>query len=40
MVYDFLSGKTDTATEVAWILMQALGLTITTKSKKKAKGKV
>lgn len=31
-VYDFLSGKSDTSTEVAWILMDALGLTITNKS--------
>ena len=30
-VYDFLSGKSDTSTEVAWILMNALGLTITNK---------
>jgi predicted transcriptional regulator len=30
-VYDFLSGKSDTSTEVAWILMDALGLTITNK---------
>jgi plasmid maintenance system antidote protein VapI len=27
-VYDFLSGRTDTTTEVAWTLMQALGLQI------------
>ena len=31
-VYDFLSGKSDTSTEVAWILMDALGLTIMNKS--------
>jgi len=31
-VYDFLSGKADTTTEVAWILMEVLGLTITNKS--------
>jgi predicted transcriptional regulator len=31
-VYDFLSGKSDTSTEVAWILMDALGLTITNKN--------
>jgi len=30
-VYDFLSGKTDTTTKVAWILMEALDLTVTTK---------
>jgi predicted transcriptional regulator len=30
-IYDFLSGKSDTSTEVAWILMDALGLTITNK---------
>jgi len=33
-VYDFLSGRTDTTTEVAWILLQALGLQITLKTKK------
>jgi predicted transcriptional regulator len=31
-IYDFLSGKSDTSTEVGWILMEALGLTITNKS--------
>jgi plasmid maintenance system antidote protein VapI len=31
-VYDFLSGKKDTTTRVAWTLMKALGLTIKTKS--------
>ena len=31
-VYDFLSGKKDTSTKVTWILMEALGLTITNKS--------
>jgi len=31
-VYDFLSRKADTTTEVAWILMEVLGLTITNKS--------
>jgi hypothetical protein len=31
-IYDFLSGKSDTSTEVSWILMEALGLTITNKS--------
>jgi hypothetical protein len=31
-VYDFLSGNSDTTSEVVWILMEALGLTITTKS--------
>jgi predicted transcriptional regulator len=33
-VYDFLSGKKDTTTKVAWTLMQALGLQITHKAKK------
>ena len=33
-VYDFLSGKTDTTTEVACILMQALGLQIKRKPKR------
>lgn len=28
-VYDFLAGKTDTGTEVASAIMEALGLTIT-----------
>ena len=31
-VYDFLSGKSDTSTEVAWIIIEALGLTLTNKS--------
>jgi len=31
-VYDFLSGKKDTSTKVAWLLMETLGLTITKKS--------
>ena len=31
-VYDFLSGKKDTSTKVACILMEALGLTIAKKS--------
>jgi plasmid maintenance system antidote protein VapI len=34
-IYDFLSGKTDTTTEVACILMEALGLKITTNKKGK-----
>jgi len=32
-IYDFLSGKTDTTAEVVWILLEALGLTITTKQR-------
>jgi len=35
-VYDFLSGKTDTRTEVASEIMKILGLLITKQSKKKA----
>ncbi len=31
-IYDFLSGKSDTTSEVVWILLETLGLTITTKS--------
>jgi len=31
-VYDFLSGKKDTTTKVAWTLMKELGLTVTRKS--------
>jgi hypothetical protein len=31
-VYDFLSGKSDTTSEIVWILMEALELTITTKT--------
>lgn len=31
-IYDFLSGKSDTSTEVGWILIEALGLTVTDKS--------
>ncbi len=30
-IYDFISGKSDTGTEVASALMEALGLTITIK---------
>jgi plasmid maintenance system antidote protein VapI len=32
-IYDFLSGKTDTTAEVVWRLLEALGLTITTKQR-------
>lgn len=36
-IYDFLSGKTDARTEVASALMKALGLTISKKTKRKAR---
>ncbi len=31
-VYDFLSGKSDTTSEVVWVLMETLGLAITTET--------
>ena len=34
-IYDFISGKSDAGTEVASVLMEALGLIITKKSKVK-----
>ncbi len=37
-IYDFLSGRTDTRTEVASALMQALGLELRPAKKKAKKG--
>ena len=39
-VYDFISGKTDTSTKVAWMLMDVLGLTVTTKHNAKRNSKL
>jgi len=38
-IYDFLSGKTDTRTEVVAALMKALGLKLVAQKSKKATGK-